>query len=199
MHLIPQDIGWRNSFLTLQGIQNELCFCGDVWLDETFYSVRADDIVLDSNNKKLRGLSKNQICIDVATDGNQSLLLVEGTGKPSASKTFELLGQHIEPGSTLFHDREQAHNVLVKALSLKSLSFYSRDLKGLPDDENPMNTVNQVHKILKHFLTSHAGFLRTDMQNYLNLFATSINPPSNLLEKVELIVDLAFLRPKRLR
>jgi hypothetical protein len=53
--------------------------------------------------------------------------------------------------------------------------------------------------ILKNFLNSHSGFKREDMQNYLNLFAFVINPPSELLEKVELAIDLGFQNPKLLR
>ena len=158
-------------FLTLEGVQDSIVLSGNVWLDETFYTVRSENIVRKDNGDKLRGLSQNQICIGVATDKRQTILLVEGTGKPSQKKTFEAFRKHIEKGSTLFHDEEIAHRKLIKELSLKSKSFSSKDLKNLPDKNNPLNPVNRVHAILKHFLNAHSGFDRNELQNWLNLFA----------------------------
>ena len=37
------------------------------------------------------------------------------------------------------------------------------------------------------------------MQDYLNLFTFVMNPPANHLEKVEILMDLAFRNPKTLR
>jgi hypothetical protein len=189
----------QKLFLTLEGIQNNIVLSGKVWLDETFYSVRSENIVRKNNGDKLRGLSQNQICIGVATDKRYTVLLVEGTGKPSQKKTCEAFRNHIEKGSTLFHDEEVAHRKLISELSLKSKSFSSKELKGLSDKENPMNPINRVHDILKKFLNAHSGFDRNELQNWLNLFAFISNPPHDFLEKVDLIVNLAFQNPKLLR
>ena len=123
----------------------------------------------------------------------------EGTGKPSQKKTTESFRTHIKPGSTLIHDEESAHKKLVKELSLKSVSYASKDLKKLSDADNPMNPVNCAHDILKKFLNAHSGFNRDDMQGYLNLFAFVTNPPNDMLEKVENVIKLAFQNPKLLR
>jgi transposase-like protein len=189
----------QKLFLTLDGVQDNIVLSGKVWLDETFYTVRSENIIRREDGNKLRGLSQNQLCIGVATDKKQTLLLSEGTGKPSQKKTFEDFKDHIEPGSVLFHDEEAAHTKLVNMLSLKSVTFNSKELKGLPDNENPMNPVNRVHFILKAFLNAHSGFNRKDIQGYLNLFAFISNPPNDLLEKVDLIVNLGFRNPKLLR
>ncbi|GHU71616.1 hypothetical protein AGMMS49992_05960 [Clostridia bacterium] len=77
--------------------------------------------------------------------------------------------------------------------------YPSKTLKGLPDNENPMNSVNRVHAILKNFLNSHGGFKREDIQGYLNLFAFVSNHPTELLEKVELVINLGFQNPRLLR
>jgi hypothetical protein len=185
--------------LTLEGVQDDIVLSGKVWLDETFYSVRAEDIVRKENGDLLRGLSVNKICIGVATDKENTVLLVEGTGKPSQSKTMEAFRKHIKCGSHLIHDDDNSHRRLVKELSLGSTVYPSKTLKGLPDNENPMNPVNRVHAILKNFLNSHSGFKREDMQNYLNLFAFVSNTPVELLEKVELVINLGFKNPKLLR
>jgi hypothetical protein len=186
-------------FLTLESVQDSVVLGNRVWLDETFYSVRSEDIVRKKDGGKLRGMSRNQICIGVATDKTQTLFLVEGTGKPSQKKTLEAFRDHIKPGSTLIHDREASHAKLVRELSLKSVAYASKDLKGLPDKENPMNPVNRVHNILKKFLNTHSSFNRNDLQGYLNLFALVTNPPGDLLEKVELVIKTAFQNPKLLR
>lgn len=189
----------QKLFITLSGIQDEILLSGKVWLDETFYTVRAEDIIRKDSGDKLRGLSNNQICIGVATDKERSVLLIEGTGKPSQKKTYLAFSKHIESGSTLIHDKESAHRKLIDMLKLKSVTYDSKDLKKLPDRDNPLNPVNRVHAILKAFLNSHSGFDRQYIQDYLNLFAFVNNPPHEMLEKVELVISLAFQNPKLLR
>jgi len=189
----------QKLFMTLEGVQNSIILSGTVWLDETYYSVRSENIVRNANNNKLRGVSRNQICIGVATDKRQTIFLAEGTGRPSQKRTLETFFSHIAQGSTLIHDEESAHKKLVRKLSLESVVHASKDLKGLPDDGNPLNPVNRAHAIVKKFLNSHSGFDRVDIQGYLDFFAFVTNPPKDLLEKVELIVKLAFQNPKTLR
>ena len=189
----------QKLFLTLETVQNGVILRDCVWLDETFYRVRSEDVVRNADDKKLRGLSRNQICIGVATDKKNTLFLVEGTGKPSQKKTFEAFGAHIERGATLHHDKESAHTKLVRELALNSVTYASSDRKGLADKDNPMNPVNRAHAILKMFLNTHGSFIRDDMQGYLNLFAFVSNPPFDLLKKVELVIKAAFENPKTLR
>jgi transposase-like protein len=189
----------QKLFLTLEDVQNDIVLSEYIWLDETFYTVRSNDIQRKENGEKYRGLSRNQICIGVATDKQNTVFFVEGTGKPTQKKTLELFRNHIKPGSTLVHDKESAHNKLVKELSLESVSYDSKDLKRLPDNENPLNPVNRVHAILTKFLNSHSGFNRRDLQGYLNLFALVTNPPADLLKKVEIVIKMVFQKPKLLR
>jgi hypothetical protein len=189
----------QKLFLTLDGVQDEIILSGNVWLDETFYAVRSENVVRKDNGDKLRGLSANQICIGVATDKQHTIFLVEGTGKPSQKKTTETFRKHIMPGSTLTHDKESAHKKLVQELSLKSITYASKDLKGLSNKDNPMNPVNRAHAILKKFLNSHSGFNRDNIWGYLDLFSLVTNPPNDMLDKVELVIKRAFQNPKFLR
>ena len=78
-------------------------------------------------------------------------------------------------------------------------AYLANDLKGLKDCDNPMDPVNDIHDRLKKFLKAHSGFNRDSLQDYLNLFAFVRNPPYEMLEKVENIVNLAFQNPKILR
>jgi len=189
----------QKLFLTLEGVQNNIILSGRIWLDETFYSVRTRDVVRNDDGTALRGLSRNQICIGVATDGYRAVFLEEGTGKPSQKRTLELFRGHVERGSILVHDEEGAHKKLIKELALVSEAYASKDLKGLPDKENPMDPVNRAHAILKKFLRAHSGFNRESLQGYLDLFAFVTNPPAEPLEKVELVVKMAFQKSQTLR
>ena len=61
-----------------------------------------------------------------------------------------------------------------------------------------MYPVNHAHAILKRFLHAHCSFVRSDIQSYLDLFAFVTNPPRDMLEKVELVIKMAFKNPKLL-
>jgi cellulose biosynthesis protein BcsQ len=91
---------------------------GRVWFDETFYTVRSEDIKLKPDGSKPRGLSENQICVGVACTKEQILCLMEGKGQPTARKAYMAFKDHIAPGSTLVHDNGKAHGMLIKALEL---------------------------------------------------------------------------------
>lgn len=186
-------------FLVLDSYQESLKFTDKVWLDETFYSVRSADITRTEEGNKLRGLSSNQICIGVVCDSSRTLCIFEGYGKPSQKKTYESFKDIIGVGSTLIHDKENAHKKLVNELQLNSLAYDSKKIKHLSDKENPLNRVNRIHYLLKNFLYTHRSFNRQRIQGYLNLFSFVMNPPVDNLEKVELLLDLAFQNPKTLR
>ena len=189
----------KKLFLTLQGIQDDIILSGKVWLDETYYSVMMRDRVHNEDGTLPRGLSRNQICIGVATDKKHTVCVVEGYGKPSQRSSFLAFKDHIAKGSVLIHDKEKTHKKLVKELSLLSEVHPSRSLKGLADSENPLEPVNRVHSLLKMFLNAHSGFNRDDLQGYLDLYAFVINPPSDYLEKIEKLINLVFEKPKSIR
>ena len=186
-------------FLVLESYQKSIKLTDQVWFDETFYSVRNEDITRTKEGNKLRGLSYNQMCIGVACDKNQTLCIFEGYGKPTQKKTLELFKDHIAVGSTFLHDEDNAHKKLIKELQLNSIAYDSRKIKLLRDKDNPLNRVNRIHYLLKSFLYAHTSFDRDKIQGYLNLFAFVMNPPSDHLEKVELLMDLAFQNHKTLR
>ena len=82
---------------------------------------------------------------------------------------------------------------------MKNNVYSSKELRGLSDEDNPMNPINRVHHVLKHFLNAHSSFDRSNLQGYLNLFGFVSNPPVDMLEKVELVIKMAFQNPKLLR
>jgi len=186
-------------FLVLESYQESIKLDEQVWFDETFYSVRSEDITRTDEGNKLRGLSSNQMCIGVACDKTHTVCIFEGYGKPSQKKTYELFKEHIAVGSSLIHDEDNAHKKMVNELRLNSVAYDSRKIKLLKDKDNPLNRVNRIHYLLKSFLYAHTSFNRDKIQGYLNLFMFVMNPPTDHLEKVELLMDLAFQNPKTLR
>ncbi len=137
--------------------------------------------------------------IAIGTDGKRSLFVFEGPGKTSKARTWDAFGPHIAPGSTLVHDREHSHSVLVDRLSPSGESYDSRLLKGLPDDESPLGLVNRMCFMLKQFLRAHSGFSRGSMQGYPSLLSVAMNPPEDKLEKTAMVLDRAMRFPKTLR
>ena len=172
---------------------------GDVYLDETYYSVRMGDRQLKEDGTEPKGLSLNKICIGVACTGSRCVCVIEGKGKPSKNKVWDAFGHVIEPGSKLIHDGEKTHDILVDSLGLVSEVHPSKETAGLADEDNPLNRVNKVHRQLKYFLYSHNSFDRKNLQGYLDLFSFISNPPSDHLEKIELLLNLGFKSRKNLR
>ena len=103
-----------------------------------------------------------------------SVFLFEEFGKTTEKCTLELFGDYVETGSTLVHDMERAHGPLVEHLHLRSDVYNSRELKGLLDSDNPLDLVNELCRLVQMFLRTHPGFMRDDIQGYLNLFSVLI-------------------------
>lgn len=187
------------TFRILEGIQDDIILEDRVWLDETYFKVRAPEVQRKGDGKEYRGLSRNQMCIGVACDGKHSVILFEGYGTPSSGLTCSLFSSHIAKGSTLVHDKDAAHARLVSELSLTSEAYDSRELKKLPDSKNPLGPVNRICFLLQTFLSSHSGFDRDDIQGYLNLFHVIVNEPENKYEKLEILLNRAIDFPVLLR
>lgn len=96
-------------FLTVENTQDSVVLSGDIWLDETYYPLIMRDKTRNDDGTFLRGLSRNQICIGVATDKKNTICYFEGYGKPNQKRSFETFKDHIQPGSTLIHDKEATH------------------------------------------------------------------------------------------
>ena len=128
-------------------------------------------------------LVRRTICIGVATDKKNTICLVEGYGRPSQKRCYHTFNNHIAPGSLLIHDKDNTHRKLIRKLSLTSQSYKAKDLKGLPDSENPLDPVNRVHALLKMFLNSHSGFNRDDLKVTAIYMRSSLIPPWNIWKK----------------
>ena len=130
--------------------------------------------------------------IGVATDGVNTVIKYLGTGEPTQRAILEEFRNHIKPGSILVTDKHRGHRKLVTELGLIYIEYDAKELKGVPDEENPMNPVNQKHNLLRKFLNAHSGFKRDELTDYINLFLLSTNPPEDKLEKIDILLNFGF-------
>lgn len=70
--------------------QQNIVLSDTVWLDETYYKVRSNDIVLTTAGKRMRGISANQLCIGVACDNHRTVCIWEGNDHPKRRPTKHL-------------------------------------------------------------------------------------------------------------
>jgi len=74
---------------------------------------------------------------------DETYYAIEGKrGKPSSETTWDCFKDHIAPGSLLVHDGDASHRKLVRELHLAEEVHTTKETKGLPDDENPLEPVS---------------------------------------------------------
>lgn len=185
-------------FEVLKDIQDDVVLEGEVYIDETYFSKSKRKLVT-KDGKKLRGISRNKIGIGVACDKDQSVFIVTNTSKPSSVSTMRTYGSHIAPGSTLIHDEEKSHSILINELNLENKMYASTQIKCLDGKDNPLYPVNHLHMLLKTFMRAHGGYDRDNLQDWMNLFWFIMNGPKDKYEKVRLFIELAISSPKRVK
>ena len=190
-------------FMVLDGVQGGVVLSGRVQADEMMYPVPAADAMLTAaGRRQAGGYSRNNTCIAIACeerDGGPSVFRVLGRGKPSCERAKAAYCPHLAHGLTLVHDKENAHNAVVRELGLVSEAYDSRVIKRLDDGENPLWKVNRLCFLLRLFLDGHSGFDRSNLNGWLDLFSVMMNPPEDKLEKVAMLLDRAMAFPNTLR
>ena len=157
-------------FEVLKGCQDGVVLRGDVWIDETYFKQTKAGLIL-RNGKKPSGLSRNLFCVATARDEDGRTVLIPcGKGKPSGERMLAALGPHIMRGSRIIHDGEKSHSRLISARRCAEETHPTSETKGLPDERNPMDPINEVHRFLKKFMARHGSFRREDLGDWLNLF-----------------------------
>ena len=145
---------------------------------------QSSDIAKDG--KKLRGISRNKLCIVTATDGNRTFIAYIGNGKPSAKRL-------------IVDDGEKSHASLCRKLNSERESHPGSTTKGLPDGRNPLDPVNEVHRFFKRFMRNHGGYKRDEIQDWCNLFSFIWNHHGKLPEMVYDVMQLVLKYKKILR
>ena len=179
-------------FAVLEDIQKNVVLEGNVYIDEMFFPViKSKTLVKDG--KKLRGISRNKICVGCGYDDHDHvLLIVENTSKPSDRSTWKTYGTHIKPKSTLHHDGEHSHGILINNLELTSIVYTTEETKGLKDKDNPLDPINDLHGLAKRFMREHGGYDRSNLQGWMNLIWFILSEPYNRFEKIRNFIEIAI-------
>ena len=186
-------------FSVLKDVQASVILHGKVYIDEMFFTCYPRDLIL-KEGKKLKGISRNKICVAVGCDNHGNvLIIVENVSKPSNRSTWEAYSSHIKAKSRLIHDDEHSHGILVEKLQLNESVYPSSKTKGLKDEENPMDPINNLHALIRRFMREHGGFSRDDLQDWMNLIWFIMSPPHNRYEKVKKFIDMALSEPLKVR
>lgn len=159
---------WRHRlFAAVDGYQDRIVLRGRAWIDETY--VNDTDLSKGYGQAPKRGLSKQKICIAVGIDSRKEpVAVVCGHGKPSSARIRKAMGAHVAKGATLVHDRERAHNVLVRENGLVDES-YKADVRD-PAYLEAMALVNNLCSWIKRYLWRFTGMDPGNLQSYLNLY-----------------------------
>lgn len=187
-------------FEVLKDIQKDVVLSGRIYIDETYFSKKKSKEIT-KNGKKLRGISTNKIgmATAISKEDNSSILIVTNTSKPSRKSALESYSSHIKEGSTIIHDGDNSHKVLIEMLHLNSEEHPSKETKDLKDEDNPMYPINHYHSLLKRFIRAHGGYNRDNLQDWANLFWFITNKPRDRYDKVLKFIELAVLSPKRVK
>ena len=138
----------------------------------------------------------DRICIAVGCDdAGRSPVARAGLGKLSKSRCRDAYGGHIERGPRPARDMENAHSILVDRLGLESVAYRSADPGGLDDAHNPLRRADHTHFPLRESVRRHSGLGRDRIDDWPDLFSVIVNPPSNRLEKVAMVLDRAMSLP----
>ena len=97
------------------------------------------------------------------------------------------------------HDGDNSHKALVESLGLKEEIHTTAETKGIADDKNPMEPINEVHRYLAGFIGAHSGFSREELQGWLNLFCFYWNTCGSAFEKAQAFIELAVKKRAKLR
>ena len=187
-------------FEQLKHYQDDMILKDTVYLDETFFSQVESKKKHRPDGKEYRGISRNKFCVACAYDSfGHVLLLCEDVSKPSHKSTWKTLGSHIEHGSKLIHDGERSHSILIEKLNLRSVIYDADEIKKLPNKDNPLDPINEIHSLAKRFMRAHGGYNRDNLQDFMNLISFILNDPKDRYEKIDLFINMALSSPIRVR
>lgn len=170
----PTGYAWlRKIFNVLKDYQDNITLNTRIFIDETYIHVDSskkyykDEI---GKTKKVlkepRGISRNKICILVATDKFDSFAEIVGIGRPSRIKNYQICKKHIHPFSTIVGDMDTSIVYTANELHLTREMHKSKTY----DSFSALKPIDQLCNRLKFFLNKHRGFKKDVLQDYLNLF-----------------------------
>ncbi len=167
---------WRmKAYAAARKIRDGAVLSGDVWIDEKLIPVNEGLIWRRPDGKKPRGISRNQIVVACAVDGEgKRYAEVAGKGHISSLQCLKTYGRHIAKGSTIIHDGIFSHDALAASVGGASKVYKSTTREA----HAKLQKVNSFIAEIERFVTVHPG-LKSD---YLDLYAAWVAFKASLKE-----------------
>ena len=160
----------KKIFKALNSYQDNILLDKTIFIDETFVHEDASKIEYKEEigkirkvKQKYRGISRNKICILIATDQKLSFAHATNHGRPQRLINYEVCKKHITPGSLLISDIDNSLVYTANQLNLKRITYKSNTEEAYENLEPIDNLCGQ----LKHFLTNIEDSKRTYFKTIL--------------------------------
>lgn len=177
------------TFVALKDEQSDIVLEGRIVLDEKYIPMPSDRLITKEDGKKLRGLSRNKICVATAVDEKHNMLFIAcGKGKPSDERLLKAFENHIREGSTIVHDGEKSHRALIGKYNLQSEAYNAKDASKMK--KNPLQPINDLHSYMRMFFDEHSRYDRKDIQHWLNLFHFIMSYPLDGYRKIAKLLEM---------
>lgn len=170
---VTGSVWMRKIFLTLKDYQDSICLGKEVFIDETYVHEDKSKIFyyeelgkIKKVKKQPRGISRNKICILLATDKKNSFAEIEGKGRPHRDKNYSICQKHITEGSHLIGDEDTSMTYTVECMKLKRTMYKG----GTETSYKELVPIDQLCNRFKFFINKHRGFKKDLLQDYINLF-----------------------------
>ena len=117
---------------------------------------------------KLRGISKEKVCVLTALDDNDDFYVAPITmGKPSSNDLIRSVGKIINPKSIFITDSLYSYKTLSSYCKLNHIAIPKgkHSFKGFN-----IQRINSIHSNIKRFISVYRGVSTKYLANYLSLF-----------------------------
>lgn len=159
--------------MSLKYYQDEIVLDKEVFIDETYIHEDKSKIFyyeeigkIKKVRKEPRGISRNKICILVATDKNKSFGEIVCHGRPRREINYQICKKHIQNNSTVIGDEDTS---LTYASRL--MGWNRTQIKAYTEEAfERLLPIDDVCNRFKFFINKHRGFKKDLLQDYINLF-----------------------------
>lgn len=134
---------------------------------------------------EMRGISREQLCVCVATDRHNNVVAkCVNRARPTSKNIEAAIASRIDTGSVIMCDGAASYNGLVKHTGSQKVV-----LKGHEnyDKVYHLNTVNSLHSRFKNMLIKYRGVSTKYLNRYLALFTILSCSNSNLSELADAV------------
>ncbi len=165
---------WLNKiFISLKKYQNNIVLDKNVYIDETYVHEDKSKIYylaeigkIKKVRKEPRGISRNKICILLATDGIQSFGEIVCHGRPQRQLNYLICKKHIQEYSNVFGDEDTS-----LTYTSNFMHWNRTQIKAYTEEAfEKLKPIDDLCNRFKFFINKHRGFKKELLQDYINLF-----------------------------